>query len=418
MLNSNNLRELAYLVEIDDIKPIVGSDHCEAAVVGGWEVMVRKDTFKVGEVAIYFEIDSLLNYTKPEFAFMERYHGKVKIQKYTFGGKNPGFYSQGLLMRVDDIEGWRPFYGWLENEAKGALDSNDEVHFINDDSRFLTEQLGVTYITVEDRKRKGKDTKNKYSLVAQAHPKIFKNKLIRKIYKTKYGKKLLYLIFGKKRKKKNWLSWVVKTDEERIENMPFLLGKEDKWIATEKIDGTSSTYTMKKGLFGKKEFYTCSRNVVFDKPNKKCFYDTNVYLEIGQKYNMEKVLKRLMKEKFPKAKYVTIQGEIYGDGIQNRNYSLKDGEHEFAAFNLIVEGIGRLNSIDMTNILYEYDVPCVPLVEIDYVLPETIEELRDYVNSTFSFIDFKMREGVVFRSPDGVRSFKCVSPEYLLKYHS
>lgn len=31
----NGRRELAYVVKIDDIKPIVGSDNCECAVVGG-----------------------------------------------------------------------------------------------------------------------------------------------------------------------------------------------------------------------------------------------------------------------------------------------------------------------------------------------------------------------------------------------
>ena len=45
------------------------------------------------------------------------------------------------------------------------------------------------------------------------------------------------------------------------------------------------------------------------------------------------------------------------------------------------------------------------------------DELREFVNSKKSVIDNEMREGIVFRSLDGVRSFKCVSPEYLLKYH-
>ena len=51
-------------------------------------------------------------------------------------------------------------------------------------------------------------------------------------------------------------------------------------------------------------------------------------------------------------------------------------------------------------------------------LPATIEELRTYVNGTKSIIDNGMREGVVFRSIDGKSSFKCVSPEFILKYHS
>ena len=42
MLNKEGQRELAYVVKIDNILPIVGSDNCECAVVGGW-IMERLD---------------------------------------------------------------------------------------------------------------------------------------------------------------------------------------------------------------------------------------------------------------------------------------------------------------------------------------------------------------------------------------
>lgn len=52
MINPNTqTRELAYVVKIDAIEPIVGSDNCEAAIVGGWKVMVRKNTFQPGDLA-------------------------------------------------------------------------------------------------------------------------------------------------------------------------------------------------------------------------------------------------------------------------------------------------------------------------------------------------------------------------------
>lgn len=40
MLNKDNARELAYVVKIDDIRPIAGKDRVECAVVGGWTIMV------------------------------------------------------------------------------------------------------------------------------------------------------------------------------------------------------------------------------------------------------------------------------------------------------------------------------------------------------------------------------------------
>ena len=80
MLNKNGERELAYVVKIDAIEPIVGSDNCEAAIVGGWRVMVRKGTFEPNDLAIYFEIDSKVDTTRPEFAFLEKKGGKIKTQ--------------------------------------------------------------------------------------------------------------------------------------------------------------------------------------------------------------------------------------------------------------------------------------------------------------------------------------------------
>lgn len=52
------MRKLASVRKIDDIKPIEGADSIEAAVVGGWTVVVKKSEFKAGDLAVYLEIDS------------------------------------------------------------------------------------------------------------------------------------------------------------------------------------------------------------------------------------------------------------------------------------------------------------------------------------------------------------------------
>ena len=52
MLNKDGQRELCYIVNINGIEPIVGSDNCEAAIVGGWKIMTRKGTFHVGDMAV------------------------------------------------------------------------------------------------------------------------------------------------------------------------------------------------------------------------------------------------------------------------------------------------------------------------------------------------------------------------------
>ena len=99
MLNNQNERELCYAVRVTDITPIEGADKVELAHINGWHIMVKKGDYKVGDLAIYFEIDSLLPMTNPAFDFMARYKYKVKTQRFIKGT----VLSQGLLMRPDEL---------------------------------------------------------------------------------------------------------------------------------------------------------------------------------------------------------------------------------------------------------------------------------------------------------------------------
>ena len=392
MLNPRtNQRELAYVVAIDEIRPIPNYDRVEHARVGGWWVIVKKDQFKVGDLAIYIEVDSKVP-EKELFMFLDKRHFKVKTLKMC------KVISQGLLMSPED-------FGWNRD--------NLEI------GEFLTEKLEITYADAEDNKRKANPA-DKYKKMAQRNAKLFSKQPFRWLMRREWGKKLLFVFFGKKRDVKGaWPVWVKKTDEERCQNMPWMFpGDDQDWIATEKIDGTSTTFTMKKkGL--RKDYLVCSRNVVFDKPDKGCYYDTNVYLEMSEKYDIKDVLDELMKSLNQRIEYITLQGETYGGGIQKRDYGLK--EHRFKAFNLIYgfkdEPPVRLNPLEMKRVLAPFGIPCVPKVDEHFRIPETCDELLKMAGGK-SEVDGGMREGLVFRSYDGTRSFKAVSNEFLLKYHS
>ena len=393
MLNEKKERELAYVVKVDEIRPIEGADRVEVAIVNGWHIMVRKDQFKPGDLAIYFEIDSKVPAEEP-FMFLEPKHFKIKTQKYFKGT----VISQGLLMSFED-------FGW-----------NRDAYRLGD---FLTQKLKVTYAVDEDNVRKAASV-DKYKKMAQRHGKLFSHQPFRWLMRRDWGKKALFVFFGKaKDKKTGWPAWVSKTDEERVQNMPGILDNKKPWVATEKIDGTSTTFTMKrtKTRFLKKEkfeFYICSRNVVFDKPDKACFYDTNVYTEMAEKYNVEAVLQKILKNR-PDLEWVTLQGETYGQGIQKREYSLK--EHNFMGFNFITSAEGRWDSKRASKLMMEFGIPWVPIVDENFILPDTVDELLTIATGN-SVVDGGMREGLVFRSQDGVQSFKAVSNEFLLKFHS
>ena len=410
MLNKNGERELAYVVHIDNIIPIEGADRVEQAIVGGWHIMVRKGQFQIGDLAIYFEIDSKVP-EKPEFEFLAAKHYKIKTQKYFKGT----VISQGLLMSAED-------FGW-ENTTTDQFAGNTPIIKRPDGSYltegdFLTKELGVTYAEVEDNKRKA-NSADKYKKMAQRRPDIFKKKWAQWMMRRNWGKKVMFFFFGKKKDKKSeWPTWVVKTDEERIQNLVHMIPtfQNEKWIPTEKIDGTSTTFTMKRGKRGKNDFFICSRNVVFDKPDKKCFYETNVYTEMAEKYDIENVLKSILDEN-KNLLFVTIQGETYGEGVQKRDYSIKG--HDFMAFNLIfgdANGVPtRKNPIDMSSILSSYKIPCVPFFD-PIELPDTCDEILALAEGA-SAIDGLPREGLVFRTLDGCHSFKAVDNGFLLKYH-
>jgi hypothetical protein len=321
--------------------------------------------------------------------------------------------SQGLLMHASDF-GWEVVIDGDTNEP--YIWDGEVCHYATGENRFLTQKLGVTYADDEDNSRKSASV-DKYKKMAQRRPNIFKKRWARWLMKREWGRKLMFFFFGKKKDKKNgWPSWVQKTDEERVQNMPWILNSTDKWIATEKIDGTSTTFTMKRGKFGHKSFYVCSRNVCFGEENKPCYYDTNVYWEMAKKYNMYDVLSRMLDA--TGEEWITIQGETYGDGVQKRDYSIKD--HDFKAFNLIYASSGRVGTLGMKSLLETtYDIPCVPVVEVGIDFTDkfaTVDDMLLYAEGE-SAVDGLPREGIVFRTMDGKQSFKAVSNSFLLKYH-
>jgi RNA ligase (TIGR02306 family) len=53
-------RKLASIQRIINLTPIDGADAIETATILGWSVVVKKGEFKIGDLCVYFEIDSLL----------------------------------------------------------------------------------------------------------------------------------------------------------------------------------------------------------------------------------------------------------------------------------------------------------------------------------------------------------------------
>lgn len=380
-------RALAHIEKIDWIRPIEGADNIELIGVLGWVCIAKKGEFNVGDLTVYVEIDSKCPSEDERFAFLESKHYKVKTMKL---GKFK-VISQGLALPIT-----------LFPELSGKAIGTD-----------VTETLKITYSCEEDIKRKSNkvDPEAKYKAMANRRPKLFKHPIVRKIMRYKLGRKIMFLIFGRKKDNpKEFPKWIVKTDETRIENAPFYLESTDKWIKTEKLDGTSCTYAVEKGKKNKYEFIVCSRNVRQADRNQETYHDSNIYWELADKYDIENVLTNFAtKNGYDR---VVLQGEGVGS-VQGNPY--KFTENQLFVFNLVVNGT-RLGTVEMAEFCKQNDLTHVPIISTEYTLPKTMEEMKLEADG-YSEINSKVkREGFVYRSVDGQQSFKNVSREYLLKH--
>ena len=381
-------RALAHIEKIEWIRPIEGADNIELIGVLGWVCIAKIGEFKVGDTAVYIEIDSKCPENDERFEFLAAKHYKVKTMKL---GKFK-VISQGLALPIS-----------LFPELAGKTIGSD-----------VTDDLKITYSSEEDIKRKNNkvDPEAKYKAMANRHQKLFKKPLVRKIMRYKLGRNIMFLIFGRKKDNpKKFPDWIVKTDETRIENAPFYLESTDKWIKTEKLDGTSCTFAVDKGKRNKYEFIVCSRNVRQADKDQTCYHDSNIYWELADKYDIENILTKFATDNGYDR--VVLQGEGVGS-VQGNPY--KFTENKLFVFNLIINGT-RLGTVEMAKFCDENSLLHVPIIDTEYTLPKTMEEMKLEADG-YSEINPKVkREGFVYRSIDGQQSFKNVSREYLLKHN-
>jgi RNA ligase (TIGR02306 family) len=188
-----------------------------------------------------------------------------------------------------------------------------------------------------------------------------------------------------------------KTDAERIQNLgrvlPEILSHE--WIATEKIDGTSTTIVNDGGTIR-----ICSRNWEISRPSAR--------FDLADKLNLENIL----------PVDHTLQGEYYGENVQSNPLKIKGTD--FKAFNLYKkteDGPVAIPFSEWPDALVPLQVPVLPLT-----LPQTIDEIVEQADGLMSVINPQRRaEGIVWQGPKGFQflgnrpGFKAISNAYLAK---
>lgn len=413
MLNKNGVRELAYIARVTNIAPM-NANKLECVYINGWTCVCGKGDFKIGDYGVFFEPDSQLPDVAPfnEIEFLKSKNFKIKPQKIR------GIVSQGLFMPFSAFVTGEGTPEWL-NEWDHKMACNQD----NAEPFFLTEALNITYNAAEDNARKA-PAQDKYKKMAQRHPKIFKTRFARMVMRYSVGRKIMFFFFGKKKDKKNgwnW-DWVSKSDQERVQNMPFVFDdKESTYIETVKIDGTSSTFVLEKvgKLFPKWKFSVCSRNVVFDDENQANYHsnDENVYWEVAKTWYIREFLEKYAA--VHRVDGVALQGETAGctlNGVKLQGDPHGFNKLRFFGYDLYVKGEGKTDILAAKEACEDWGIEWVPITNVDYHLPDTCDELLAHATGPCEASGASgLREGYVYRK-NGCPSFsfKAVSPEYLV----
>lgn len=200
--------------------------------------------------------------------------------------------------------------------------------------------------------------------------------------------------------KGNFPGFLIKTDEERLQNIPEVLAlhKDKLFCVTEKLDGTSCSVYLKDGEFG-----VCSRNLDLKETAD------NKYWQTARQYNLENILKT-------DGRNLCIQGEIIGVGIQGNKYKLHDTE--LCIFYIYDIDAGKyFNAEETFAWCGAHGLSMVPIVEWAINPFSTVEEMLGFADGCSAFDDTVPREGLVWRNDDGDKiSFKTISNKFLLKH--
>lgn len=133
-------RKLATIETILSINPIPDADNIEVATIRGWNVVIQKNQYNVGDVCVYCEIDSVLP-QNPEFEFLRPRGFRIRTIKL----RNQ--YSQGIIFPlsilpegeyligddVTDIIGIVKYEAPIPAELNGIMKGDFPSHSIKTD---------------------------------------------------------------------------------------------------------------------------------------------------------------------------------------------------------------------------------------------------------------------------------------------
>lgn len=348
--------------EVLSVEPHPNADRLDIVTVKGWNCIVGRDQFKVGDTVVFIPPDCVL----PD-EMIERYElSYLKKNGRTGTVKLRGYISQGLVLPIEfpvtigeDLSGYFGITKYEQPEPQYSLNSGGAQVSKKKINRHFDK-----YTDIENFKN--------FPDVFQPHDEIV---ITEKLHGT----------------------------NARFGNLPISVNSSASWF-----ERLSAWY--RKIILGKThEFVWGSHNVQKGTSvNVKDYYGEDVWGRIAKEYNL--------KEKLPKD-YI-FYGEIVGEGIQDLTYG-------FATPRLFIFDIknvitGEYLDWDLVEEwCYHLDLPIVPVLWMGYFEDADLGHFKSG-NSTLYLK--QIREGCVVKMYEeaqdkklGRKILKCISEEYLLR---
>lgn len=432
---TEDFRQLARVVAIDDVIPHPNADLLSIAIIGGWQVCIKLDEFKKGNLALYCEIDALVPTSVPEFAFLEARTDSLKsFGEQTYSRiktiKLRKELSQGLLVPIP-------------RQLEAPVEEGDD----------LTQALGVL---------KYEKSASKNATEVEAN--------------YSWYHRLALRIYGPEVEPLPFPALLRKSEENRVQNSSSqyqrAVADGEEFEVSVKLDGESMTVYVLPSTTGTVEYGVCSRNceirkndIVFTYPQalrrwlgglmirnrraislRRITWPTAYQGVLGwiREFRANNTRRDLFNVGVPEFKRViradsdnfmrfalkhglmrrledmynetgiayTVQGELFGPGIQSNHEGVS--ELAFNVYRVYRNGREVLAPDTAQRTCIALGLSYVPVLEQSAKLPATMAEALKRAEGKCYYTNKGHREGLVFKSLSRDYSFKVISNKYLL----
>jgi RNA ligase (TIGR02306 family) len=365
----DNLNSCCFVSKISKIEEIKGADNIELAIVGGWNCITKKGEYKEGDLIIVATTDAVIPQELSDAMEVTNYLRRGQRVRTV---KLRGVYSECLI-------------------------------------------IPSQFAPIGSYHQEGKDMMK-----------------IMNIFKYEPPAKQVQLSSGRKIKYKDNPNFHIYYKFPNIKNTPGMFTEEDEVEITRKIHGTNARYGIvrknKLSLWDKvrKFFGSTNKSVYYEfvvgshnvekGSDSQGFYDTNVWYEIADKYQIKKKLWEFVNGLTIAGlgDGIIVYGEIYGAGIQ-KGYDYGLSDIRFAGFDVKINN-QYCDIYDSKKIIISGVILDLPYVEVLYQ-GKWSQKIQDkFVFNNYILGTKTPHEGIVIKHFSGERNkvAKVINPDYLI----